>query len=274
MEDKNFFDDMLAAQNNSDATDNDDWEERDELAVQARSNKTLQDEEPVEGLLPFDVQQAVQKLIKSGKVERENQEKIYEVLRRDAGAVRTFLKNLAIALHIDEQEGIAFIGQMENDEGEPVGTLIHAQPLRLYETWVMLILREYYHEREAAGERRISIALEEIESRLVPFMPLSKSESADRSKVVGFLNRLINKYRVLSEDKANPGRYLISSVIRHLVSAQELAVLLEDYQKLAEEAVAEQEGRITSRHNTFTEQDAVEQQESLNLTQEQGAQNE
>jgi hypothetical protein len=158
------------------------------------------------------------------------------------------LAEVYLQLILDEKQGIAFIINVEQPEDEPKDesqedfpVLIRKRTLTLYDTLVLLILRQYYQERETAGEQKIIIDIDRIQSSLVPYIPLTNHDSKDRKKLNGALDKFSEK-KVLSNLRGEEGRYEITPIIRYVVNAEFLQNLLTEYQELAVKTVKQTQG--------------------------------
>lgn len=114
-------------------------------------------------------------------------------------------------------------------------TLIPRRTLSLYDTLILLVLRKHYQDRESAGEQKITIDIERIESYLTPFLPITDHASLDRKKLLARVKALVSK-KVLATIRGVEERYEITPIIRYVVSASFLESMLDEYMLLAEQA--------------------------------------
>lgn len=121
---------------------------------------------------------------------------------------------------------------LEEDEETETISLINRRTLSLYDTLLLLVLRKHYQERERAGEQRVIIDIERIESHLTPFLPLTNNSKADRKKLNSALDKMAERY-ILSAIRGESERYEITPVIRYVVNAAFLEAMLEEYERLA-----------------------------------------
>ena len=104
----------------------------------------------------------------------------------------------------------------------------------LYDTLLILVLRKYFQDRETQGDHKIIIDIETIKAGLSPFLPLTNSTRSDRKQLGASLKRMIEK-RILGVVRGSEERFEISPLIRHVVSAEFLQHMLNEYQRLADE---------------------------------------
>jgi hypothetical protein len=165
---------------------------------------------------------------------------------------------------IDDMSGIIFTRQSvnEDDDGEDKveSSLIYQRRLKLYETWVMLILRKHYQERDIAGDNKVTIDFDTVFEKVHPFMPVNYNESAEKKRISGFLDRLISNHRILSSVQGETGHYVISPIIRHVVSIDVLDNLIAEHMHIGV-GLGVEGARLPDRVDTLTEQEASEQEQ-------------
>jgi len=201
----------------------------------------LEETKPVEtipenGRLQPEARRALVSLLKHGVILAGRKGRLFETICRYQSEVRSHLADIYLKLMLDERAGVVFVAQIdEADSDEEITSLITRRTLTLYDTLLLLILRKHYQDRGNAGEQRIIIDLERIESNLSPFLPLTNSAKIDRKKLIIALNKMIEK-RLLSKVRGSNDRLEITPVIRYVVNAQFLEKMLKEYQQLASEA--------------------------------------
>jgi len=213
-----------------------------------------------EGALPDEVRKSLVLLLKRGVLLASNKPGDFAVISQHQELVRRYLDNLYLRIMLDEREGLVFVAAIEEDEDEHV-SLINKRTLSVYDTLVLLILRKHYQEREASGEQKIIIDVDSVTSKMVPFLPLTNSDTADHKKLMASLNKMSERQVIISV-RGSGDRYEITPVIRHIASATVLEKMLSDYLLLAKE------GGAIERVDTLTEQEEQEQQHELTLKQQ------
>lgn len=181
-----------------------------------------------------EIRRTLVSLLRVGVVLAAQKPKLFETLCRHQAAIGIHLANMYLRLLLDEPGGVAFVLQQdleEDDETETI-SLINRRTLSLYDTLLLLVLRKHYQERERAGEQRVIIDLERIESHLTPFLPLTNNSKADRKKLNAALDKMAERY-ILSAIRGESERYEITPVIRYVVNADFLEKMLAEYERLA-----------------------------------------
>lgn len=175
---------------------------------------------------------AVVELMRQGVVLAAKRPSQFEQLQRHLPQVRHYLATLWLEVVLDESAGIALLQQQLSSEAkESHPELIPPRPLTLYDTLLLLVLRRHFQQRETAGEEQITIDIEQIESQLLPFLPLTNSARQDRRKLSGALERLRER-KIIQPLRSESGRYEITAVIRYVVGAEFLQQLLLEYEQL------------------------------------------
>ena len=203
-----------------------------------------------ETFMPAEARRALVLLMRQGVLLASRKGKVFEALVRNEAPIRKHLAEVYLQLVLDERAGVAFIASRESaheaetgsdddvdsledlDDDPDGATLITRRTLSLYDTLLLLVLRKYYQDREVAGEQRIIIDTEKVESGLVPFLPLTNSERSDRRKLNAALGKMVEK-RLLARVRGSDERFEITPVIRYVVSAEFLESLLVEYGRLA-----------------------------------------
>ena len=207
-----------------------------------------------ESAMPHDAKRVLVHLMRQGSVIATQKSKLFELLCRHEMAIRKHLSDVYLQLVLDQKTGVAFIassnsayknesgnGSDEADVGSDVEgheeleesiTLISKRTLSLYDTLILLVLRKHYQDRESAGEQKITIDIERLESYLTPFLPITDHASKDRKKLLARVKEMV-KRKVLSTIRGTEDRYEITPIIRYVVSASFLESMLAEYTALA-----------------------------------------
>ena len=219
--------------------------------VQHADNQTEMEhaqDRDTDALMPHVARRVLVYLMRQGVILAAENLKLFDLLCRYEAEIRRHLAEVYIQLVLDAKQGVAYIINLESiedeqeDENQPLDdfpVLIRKRTLTVYDTLILLILRKYYQERETAGEQKIIIDVERIQSSLIPFIPLTNHDSKDRKKLNAALEKFIEK-KVLTGLRGEEGRYEITPIIRYVVNAEFLQSLLSEYQQLAAKAKLQQ----------------------------------
>lgn len=207
--------------------------------------------------MPHEARRVLVYLMRQGAIIATQKPKLYDSLCRYQAQVRRHLAEVYLRLVLDEKAGIAFVGRHEQEdtgetEADPeasaeseddIVSLISRRTLSLYDTLLLLVLRRHYQERESAGEQKIIVDVERLESYLTPFLPLTNHARADRKKLNSAIQKLIGK-KLLAAIRGSDDRYEITPIIRYVVDAAFLETMLQDYLRLAHEEQIPVEARL------------------------------
>jgi len=202
-----------------------------------RQNDDLHENQSAQGL-PADAKRALVSLMRMGAVVINQKPKLFEQICRYEKLIQQHLSNMYLRLLLDAKAGVALVLQQEviGDGEDDIYTLISRRTLSLYDTLLLLILRKFYQQREASGEQRVIVDVDQIETGLTPFLPLTNSARSDRRTLNASLKKMTER-KILSSIRAEEGRYEITPVIRYVVNAAYLERLLNEYVNLANESV-------------------------------------
>ena len=202
--------------------------------------------------MPHDARRVLVHLMRQGSVMASQKSKLFELLCRHESAIRKHLSEVYLQLVLDQKMGVAFVASADyqNDIGDinvesdsenqddleldESTTLIPKRTLSLYDTLILLVLRKHYQDRESAGEQKITIDIERLESYLTPFLPITDHASKDRKKLLARVKEMV-KRKVLSTIRGAEDRYEITPIIRYVVSASFLESMLAEYALLAQQ---------------------------------------
>ncbi|PIE20724.1 MAG: hypothetical protein CSA61_00745 [Neptuniibacter caesariensis] len=212
-----------------------------------------------DSVMPHDARRVLVYLMRQGTVMAAQKPKLFELLCRYEAAIRKHLSEVYLQLMLDQKTGVAFVASASyqsnggvavepeaEGNSEEVGdseldestTLIPKRTLTLYDTLILLVLRKHYQDRESAGEQKITIDIERLESYLTPFLSITDHASKERKKLVARVKEMV-KRKVLSTIRGAEDRYEITPIIRYVVSASFLESVLEEYRVLASQQAGE-----------------------------------
>ncbi len=188
-----------------------------------------------QGRLSVDARRALVYLLRHGVILAHGKQPLFDILVREQAELQDHLADMFLRVLVDEKAGVAVLLQQEMDEDVESVSLITRRALSLYDTLLLLVLRKHFQERETAGEQRVFIDVDRIESRLTPFLPLTNNSRSDRRKLSSSLKNMKDR-RLLQSVPGDDERFEITPVIRYVVNAEFLEQLLGEYEVLAEKA--------------------------------------
>ena len=173
--------------------------------VQHADNQTEMEhaqDRDTDALMPHVARRVLVYLMRQGVILAAENLKLFDLLCRYEAEIRRHLAEVYIQLVLDAKQGVAYIINLksiqdeqedENQHLDDFPVLIRKRILTVYDTLILLVLRKYYQERETAGEHKIIIDVERIQSSLIPFIPLTNHDSKDRKKLNAALEKFIEK---------------------------------------------------------------------------------
>lgn len=194
---------------------------------------------PQSGRLPPEARRALVELMRQGVVMAESRRLVFDALCAHRALITDHLADMYLRVLIDEPAGIALLlnthpEESDDTDDEDAPALISRRTLTLYDTLLLIVLRKHFLDREAAGEVRVRIDLEQIQALMMPFLPLTASSASDRKRLNGAVDSM-KRRKILNAARGEEDRVEISPVIRYVVNAEMLEYLLREYQRLAEE---------------------------------------
>lgn len=199
--------------------------------------------------MPHEARRVLVHLMRQGSIMASQKPKLFEQLCRYELAIRKHLSEVYLQLVLDQKLGVALVasttseygGTSEDDgldevllDSDESATLIPKRTLSLFDTLILLVLRKHYQDRESAGEQKITIDIERLESYLIPFLPITDHASKDRKKLLARVKEMV-KRKILSTIRGEEDRYEVTPIIRYVVSASFLETMLVEYTALAQE---------------------------------------
>lgn len=202
----------------------------DNNEIDVENNQATEETEHV----PHHVKNVLVQLLKKGVVLFSTHRSNFETVCEYRQLIKQHLAAMFIELVLDEKAGIAFIRNqdLDSEDGESTSYLIRTKNLDLYDTLVLLVLRQYYQERELYGEDQIIIDIETVNDRLEPLV----SEIINTKREEGKIKKVLEQYKEKQILKTLRGTdlYEITPFIKYIVDATFLAEMLKEYKALAD----------------------------------------
>lgn len=185
-------------------------------------------------------------LVRGPYIDRERTGELWLALRNNTELIRTHLRNMCLSLVIDETAGVAYIIHDE-DSGLESGSFIRKAPLSLYETFLLLFLRERLAQATAVGQRAV-VDHEELVDALQPFEQRASTDKAKHGDKCALAIKGLKKKAFL--EIAGKGtvaerlrRYEIAPILSLVFAPEEIARLRDTYTRYLRgewEAIAEE----------------------------------
>lgn len=136
--------------------------------------------------------------------------------------IRNYFAVIGIELHLNEQDGFAFLSQPDEMEGQKVPRLARRMPLSYEVTLLLVVLREAIEEFDVANtdNRKLFITNEELKDRIELFF----EDKADKVKLLDRFDTYINSVASLGFIKETEVRRFDENVktyeVRRIIKAK------------------------------------------------------
>lgn len=182
------------------------------------------------GQLPLETRRVLVHLLQGPCIDGRRQSKLWPVLRRDEGMLRSRLHDLFLELVIDDDQQVAFTRQVfaENIDA-PV--LLRKWTLGFLESALLLFLRQRLTQADAEGDRA-TVSADEMREHLKVF---ESDANTDRAKFDRQANGAIEKAKKLSllyKLRGGEDRFEVSPTLKLLFTAEQILALTQAYQGL------------------------------------------
>jgi len=174
-------------------------------------------------------------LLKGLFYKSENENAWMELVDQSRGVISDYVSMIGLALEIDENEGYAYLKNMESEENQtPLPKLIQSRELSYKVSLLCVLLRKRVVDFEMQNESsRAVVTKDELVQNIILFLPQKFNETKLYKEIdttikkvedLGFLKRL----------KSSEDSYEIRSSIKAFVDAQwlsEFSQRLEEYKE-------------------------------------------
>jgi hypothetical protein len=174
-----------------------------------------------------------------GVVYRDEKPTIWEDLLRLQGFVRDYVKVLGLELNLDESEGYAFLGSVEEEEGADRPRLVARRQLSYPVSLVLALLRKKLAEFDAGGgDVRLILSRDDVVEMVRIFFPEGSDDVRLIDKMDSTLNRIADM-GFIRRLKGEEEMIEVRRIIKAFVDAQWLSEFdrrLDEYrQRLVED---------------------------------------
>ena len=198
-------------------------------------------------LLPSPARSALQRLLLRGFVMARTHKAEFQQLQVHRLAVEAILQTLGIKLHLNDSYHLAVIAnvgtnlggtdddvslEVEGDDDDDGVTLVRSTRLKLLHSLILMVLRIYFRERERALDEVVVIELDAIRDRLKPYWPLLNAEQRSNAHLNSAIKSMV-KHGILMSVRGKDDQYEVSPIIVLVLDSTRLAVLVDEYSRLA-----------------------------------------
>ena len=184
-----------------------------------------------QGQLRLETRRVLVQLLLGPSVDARRQSRLWPVLLRDQGILRSRLHEMFLELVVDAEQQVAFTRQVvAEDIDAPI--LLRKANLTFLESALILFLRHRLTQADTAGERAV-VSLDEMLEHLSVF---ERTSNADRARFEKQKANAVEKAKKLSLVRSLPGaekRFEVAPTLKLLFPAEAIQELTRTYQALA-----------------------------------------
>ena len=184
------------------------------------------------GELPYDARRAACQLLAGPSVDAQRQPAQWAALLRNEPGIRSLLCDLFLELVLDRDAGFAFVRQADTAELE-TPSLLRTAPLTFIESVLLLFLRQQLADADTRGERAVVEELQMVEAMSVYQKNISTDQAGFSKRVSAAIVKM-RENQLLARLRGSEDRYEVSPALKHMFSAEDVAVLGETYRQLRE----------------------------------------
>ncbi len=183
------------------------------------------------GQLTVDTRRVLVQLLLGPSLDARRQSRLWPVLLRDEGIIRSRLHELFLELVVDREQQVAFTRQVVSEQLE-VPILLRRAPLTFLESVLLLFLRSRLTQAETQGERA-AVSLEEMLDHLRVFERTHNPDHARFERQMASAVEKAKKLSLLQRIRGSDERYEVSPTLKLLFPAEEIQALTRTYATLA-----------------------------------------
>jgi hypothetical protein len=206
-----------------------------------------------QGQLRIETRRVLVQLLLGPSVDARRQSRLWPVLLRDQGILRSRLHEMFLELVVDAEQQVAFTRQVvAEDIDAPI--LLRKANLTFLESALILFLRHRLTQADTAGERAV-VSLHEMLEHLSVF---ERTSNADRARFDKQKANAVEKAKKLSLVRSLPGaekRFEVAPTLKLLFPAEAIQELTRTYQALARGELVQVEADAQDEQQDPEEQD-------------------
>jgi hypothetical protein len=183
-------------------------------------------------MLPIEARAVIRHLLSektNGILDSSNP--LYKTFTKNQDEIREHFANSGLDLVFDEYYGIVFTKNLEGDE---LPQLIIPRKISVFNTAVLLVLREYFQDKTNRGESKVYIDIETIAEQVKVLTIAENSEKLYRNAIEKSVKKFVG-LKILTTVKGDNERFIITPIVRHVLDAERLDEIKSGLLKLAYE---------------------------------------
>ncbi len=139
----------------------------------------------------------------------------WDDIRMFRAGISRHLGQIGLVLHIDEDDGFAYVGQVEDDEGGELPRLVHRRPLNSDVTLLCVLLREEWEKARVSleGSGRCYLSVTDIFDTLDLYYPVFSDEAKRDYRFNSMIQRVKDLGLIRERGKSGGGEERIFEVL-------------------------------------------------------------
>jgi hypothetical protein len=183
------------------------------------------------GLLPEPARRALVQLLIGPSLDARRHSRLWPALLQYRELIESRLSDLFLELIVDVDHQVAFARQADTGEMDaPI--LLRRSPLTFLDSALLLYLRQLLVEADTRGEPAL-VSLGDMQEQLGLFEPSDSTDRAGFDKRVRAAIEKAKKNSLIGAIRGSEGRFEISTTLKLLFGAEEVAALTRIYENLA-----------------------------------------
>lgn len=175
------------------------------------------------GRLTLDQRKVINALLKQPYLWADRNPSEWEVLLAGERAIRSFLNDLFLQLHVDRTYEVAFKRQVVPEGGGRFPTLLHDTAHGREETMLMVYLRSHARAERAAGADTVMVDRHDMHDFAAGLRPDHATDvSGDRNRVERAIETLISDRLLLKPRPGDTDRLIVSPVVDVIMPIERL----------------------------------------------------
>ena len=158
----------------------------------------------------------------------DSNDPLYKTFLANRDEVSEYFANAGIELVVDEYYGIIFSQNLTDSE---LPNLISPRKISIFDTALLIILREIFQEKTNRGDNLIMTDIQTLGEQLQVLVPSENSQRMYQDKLLKSITKFVER-RILTPTKRDEERFIISPIVRHILSIEKLEEIKEGIEKL------------------------------------------
>jgi hypothetical protein len=159
-------------------------------------------------------------LLLKGVLYRDMNEKLWDKLLDLQASVRDYVRLISIELIINENEGFAYLRQIDNENSGGLPSLIVKRQLSYPVSLLLALLRKRLAEHDASsGDSRLILGRDEIIEMIKTFLPSGTNEAKIVDQIDSYINKAVD-LGYLRRLKSDMVKFEVRRILKAFIDAE------------------------------------------------------